>query len=59
MSKPLRRIITRNDEDRKSYGFADEPAENVIGGLTEIWMTGPDLPNQSSTEDLGLQSRQL
>jgi hypothetical protein len=59
MGRPIRRIITRNDEHGKSYGLADGPAANVIGGLTEIWMSGPDLPNQSSTEDLGLQSRQL
>ncbi|MGD0292582.1 MAG: cupin domain-containing protein [Terracidiphilus sp.] len=59
MIRPIRRIITRNDEHGKSYGLADGPAENVIGGLTEIWMTGPDLPNQSSMDDLGLQSRKL
>jgi hypothetical protein len=59
MIRPIRRIITGNDEHGKSYALADGPAENVIGGLTEIWITGPDLPNQSSTEDLGLQSKQL
>jgi hypothetical protein len=59
MIRPIRRIITGNDEHGKSYGLSDGPAENVIGGLTEIWMTGSDLPDQSSPEDLGLQSRQL
>jgi hypothetical protein len=59
MIRPIRRIITRNDEDGQSYALADGFAPNVIGGLTEIWMTGPDLPNQSSTEDMGLQSKQL
>jgi hypothetical protein len=59
MITPIRRIITANDEHGESYALVDGAAENVIGGLTEIWMTGPDLPDPSSTEDLGLRSRQL
>ncbi|HWR13457.1 MAG TPA: cupin domain-containing protein [Terriglobales bacterium] len=59
MIRSIRRIITCNDERGMSYGLADGPAKNVIGGLTEIWMTGRDLPTQSSTEDLGLHSKQL
>ena len=31
----------------------------ALGGLTEIWMTGPGLPNQSSDGDVGLSSKRL
>lgn len=59
MARLIRRIITMNDEHGESYALKDGFAENVINGLTEIWMTGPDLPDQASTEDIGLRSKQL
>ena len=59
MTRMIRRIIAMNDEHGESYALMDGFAENVIGGLTEIWMTGPDLPDHASTEDVGLRSRQL
>jgi hypothetical protein len=57
--RPIRRVVTHNDENGLSYALMDGVAPNVIGGLTEIWVTGPDQPGHDSTADIGLQSNSL
>lgn len=59
MIRPIRRIVTHNDENGLSYALLDGVASNVIGGLTEIWVTGPELPGHDSKVDIGLQSNSL
>jgi hypothetical protein len=57
--RPIRRVVTHNDENGLSYALLDGVASNVIGGLTEIWVTGPELPGDDSKVDIGLQSDSL
>ena len=59
MIRPIRRIVTHNDENGLSYALLDGVATNVIGGLTEIWVTGPELLGHDSKVDIGLQSDSL
>ena len=51
--------MTHNDEKGLSYAILDGRAPQIIGGLTEIWMTSPELPGHDSTEDIGLRSERL
>lgn len=39
MLKPIRRIVTMDDENGKSGVMMDGPAENTITVLTELWIT--------------------
>jgi mannose-6-phosphate isomerase-like protein (cupin superfamily) len=57
--RPIRRIVTHNDENGLSYALLDGSAPNDIGGRAEVWMTGPAVPKDDSTEDNGLQSKGL
>jgi mannose-6-phosphate isomerase-like protein (cupin superfamily) len=56
---PVRRIITHDDKAGLSSVLIDGPAPNVIGGLTELWTTGPDPADHRSTLDRSTLSKSL
>lgn len=56
---PVRRIITCDDKDGRSYVLSDAPATNCIGGLTELWKTGKAPHDPHSTVDNGALSKSL
>ncbi|MFM0309624.1 cupin domain-containing protein [Paraburkholderia sp. RL17-383-BIF-A] len=59
MLVPVRRIVTHNDEEGRSYALLDGTATNVIGTLTELWTTDPAPHNHRATDDAGAASESL
>jgi hypothetical protein len=48
MLRPVRRIVTENDENGKSRVWLDAPATKTITVLTELWLTD-DKPGRNET----------
>lgn len=55
----IRRIVTHDDAEGLSYALIDGQAENVIGGLTELWVTDSQRANHTATVDNGALSKRL
>jgi hypothetical protein len=56
---PVRRIVVVDDKAGVSHVWVDGTATNVIGGLTELWKTGPGPADQRSLIDSGALSKSL
>ena len=56
---PVRRIVTHDDENGLSYAMIDGIADNVIGGLTELWLTQAGPHNHNELVDNGAASKRL
>lgn len=56
---PVRRIVTHDDENGLSYAMMDGIADNVIGGLTELWLTQAGPHNHKEAVDNGAASKRL
>ncbi|WP_017773322.1 cupin domain-containing protein [Paraburkholderia kururiensis] len=59
MLVPVRRIVTHNDAEGRSYALKDEIATNIIGTLTELWTTGPAPHDHKTIDDAGAKSKTL
>lgn len=59
MLVPVRRIVTHNDDEGRSFALMDDVATNVIGTLTELWATGPTPHDHKTAQDAGAQSKSL
>lgn len=55
----IRRLVTHDDENGLSYALIDKTAENIIGGLTELWVTDNQPANHSTCIDNGATSKRL
>ena len=59
MLHQVRRIVTANDAEVKSGVLIDAIADNIITGLTELWITGRGPVNHTDGIDHGARSTQL
>lgn len=59
MLRPVRRIVTENDENGKSRVWMDAPATNTITVLTELWTTDDTPGRNDSRIDMGAKSKKL
>ena len=59
MLRPVRRIVTENDENGKSRVWMDGSATNTITVLTELWTTDDSRGRNDTRVDRGAQSTQL
>lgn len=55
----IRRIVTHDDANGLSYALIDSSATNVIGGLTELWVTDDQPANHATSIDNGAHSKRL
>lgn len=55
----IRRIVTHDDTEGLSYALIDGAASNVIGGLTELWVTDDKPANHATKIDNGAASKRL
>lgn len=56
MPRPIRRIVTHNDERGRSCALIDGPAP-IVAGQTELWTTDAERPDHGSTVDNGAKSK--
>ena len=56
---PVRRIVTHDDENGLSFAMIDGFADNVIGGLTELWLTDDKPHTHTEKVDNGAISKRL
>lgn len=55
----IRRIVTHDDAQGLSYALIDGAASNVIGGLTELWVTDERPANHATEVDNAASSKNL
>ena len=59
MLRPVRRIVTENDENGRSRIWMDAAATNLITSLTELWRTDEEPGRNERKVDMAASSTQL